>query len=143
MPRISVGQPQARPRIVIAAGEHTLLMNLAEKAIRQDSPIGDYLAEELSRAFIVPDDSCAANVVRMGSAVTYRDDTTSRVRKVTLVYPHDADVDQHRISVLTPIGAALIGMSTAQSIQWPSPAGEMKSLTVLDVSNDAAPLPFK
>lgn len=122
-----------RPRIVIAAGEYPRLMDLAERAIEQDSPVGEYLAEELSRAHIVPDEQCSPYVVRIGSRVTYTDDATSRLRKVTLVYPHDADIESNRISVLTPIGAALIGMSPAQSIQWLSPDGSTGSLTVLDV----------
>ena len=129
-------RPAARPRIVIAAREHAVLTTIAEKALSHDSPIGEYLSDELSRAFIVPDDCCAANVVRMGSAVTYRDHATARVRKVTLVYPHEADANQQRISVLTPIGAALIGLTIAQTIEWPSPDGTMRSLTVLDVDND-------
>ena len=125
-----------RPRIIIAAGEHMILQGLADKALQNDSPIGEYLVDELSRASIVPDGECAPNVVRMGSTVTYREDATARIRKVTLVYPHEADIAQQRVSILTPIGAALIGMSTDQAIQWPSPGGAMESLTVLDVSHD-------
>ncbi len=124
-----------RPRIVVAAGEHALLTGLAERAIESDSPIGEYLAEELSRAYIVPDTDCATNVVRMGSTVTYRDDATGRVRTVTLVFPKEANIDAQRISILTPIGAALIGLSPAQTIEWPSPSGTMEKLTVLDVTN--------
>jgi regulator of nucleoside diphosphate kinase len=130
-----VGKPIARPSVVIAAGEHARLMRLAEKAMDGDSPVGEFLAEELSRAHIVPDDACDPCVVRMGSHVTYNDEATNKTRKVTLVYPQDANIDRNRISILTPIGAALIGLRPAQSIQWPNPAGGMSSLTVLDVNN--------
>jgi regulator of nucleoside diphosphate kinase len=126
----------SRPRIVIAESEHARLMNLAEKAAERDSPVGEYLADELSRAHVVPDDACAPHVVRMGSQVTYSDGATHRTRKVTLVYPGEADIDQNRVSILTPIGAALIGLSPEQSIEWPSPDGGVGSLTVLDVKND-------
>ena len=125
-----------RPRIVVTSGDHGVLTGLAERAAERDSPVGEYLAEELSRAFIVPDDQCATNVVRMGSTVTYREDASSRVRTVTLVYPRDANIDMQRISILTPIGAALIGLSPAQTIQWPSPTGAMETLTVLNVVNE-------
>jgi regulator of nucleoside diphosphate kinase len=127
----------ARPRIVVTAGEHALLMGLAEKALERESPVGEFLAEELSRAAIVPDDQCAPNVVRMGSTVTYREDATARVRTITLVYPREANIDLQRISILTPIGAALIGLSPSQTIQWPSPGGSMETLTVLEVSNES------
>ncbi|MGH8179071.1 MAG: nucleoside diphosphate kinase regulator [Steroidobacter sp.] len=129
-------KPAPRPRIVIPKSEHVRLMNLAEKALEKISPVAEYLSDELSRAHVVPDDHCSPNVVRMGSHVTYSEDATKKTRKVTLVYPKDADIDQNRISILTPIGAALIGLSPAQSIQWPSPMGGMSSLTVLDVKNE-------
>jgi regulator of nucleoside diphosphate kinase len=129
-------KPAARPRIVIPESEHTRLTNLAEKAMERDSPVGEYLADELSRAQIVPDENCAPHLVRMGSLVTYSDDASGRTRTVTIVYPKDANIDENRISVLTPIGAALIGMSPGQSIQWPTPDGGTASLTVLDVNNE-------
>ena len=96
--------------------------------------IAGYLVEELSRAHLVPDEDCAPHVVRMGSQVTYSDAASRRTHTVTLVYPRDADIDNNRISILTPIGAALIGMSPAQSIDWPMPGGETSRLTVLSVS---------
>jgi regulator of nucleoside diphosphate kinase len=126
-----------RPRIVIAASEHQQLLDLADRAHARDPHIAEFLTDELSRAFVVPDGSCAANVVRIGSQVTYREDSTARVRRVVLTYPRDANIDQNRISILTPIGAALIGMSIAQTIECPTPHGTTQSITVLDVTNDA------
>jgi regulator of nucleoside diphosphate kinase len=67
----------------------------------------------------------------MGSRVTFRDDVTGQVRTVKLVYPGEADVAQGTISVLTPIGAALIGLSVSQSIEWDTVSGGRRSLTVL------------
>ena len=126
----------ARPRIVIASGEHARLMDLADKAVEKNVDIAEFLLEELSRAFVVPDGDCADNVVRVGSHVTYREDSTSRVRRITLTYPRDANIEHNRISVLTPIGAALIGLSVAQTIEWPTPDGRMDAITVLDVANE-------
>jgi len=57
------------------------------------------------------------------------------VRMVQLVFPVDADMEADRISVLTPIGAALIGLSEGQSIEWRTRSGEWKTLTVLKVSD--------
>ncbi|HEY8538654.1 MAG TPA: nucleoside diphosphate kinase regulator [Steroidobacteraceae bacterium] len=125
----------ARPRITVAASEHALLTGIAERAVERDLPVGEFLAEELSRANVVPDEDCATNVVRLGSTITYREDSTGRVRTVTLVLPKDANIDQQRISVLTPIGAALLGLTPGQSIEWPAPGGEMEMLTVIDVKS--------
>jgi Transcription elongation factor len=85
----------------------------------------------------VRDEDFDPNVVRMGSLVTYVDETTGRTRTVTLVYPDAADIDQNRISILTPIGAALIGLRPSQSITWPLPDGRVGSLKVVAVSNEA------
>jgi regulator of nucleoside diphosphate kinase len=126
----------ARPRIVVESSEHTRLLALAEQAVATVPQVATYLIEELTRAFIVPNGSCAANVVRIGSLVTYREDSTARLRRVRLSYPSHANLDEGRISILTPIGAALIGMSVAQSIEWPTPSGRTDCITVLDVSND-------
>jgi|HigsolmetaAR201D_1030396.scaffolds.fasta_scaffold01624_2 regulator of nucleoside diphosphate kinase len=134
MSKVELAQ-SARPRIVIAASEHALLTGLAERAVERDLPVGEYLVEELSRAQVVPDEDCAENVVRLGSTITYRENSTGRERTVTLVLPKDANIDQQRISVLTPIGAALLGMSPGQSIEWPTPGGDMEMLTVLDVKS--------
>ena len=73
--------------------------------------------------------------VRMGSKVRYCDDKTGEVRDVVLVYPHDVDITLKRVSVLTPVGAALIGLSVGQSIEFQTPGHNNRSLTVLGVSN--------
>lgn len=134
------GKPAPRPRIVITASEHARLVRLTEAVLDRaaSAPVAEYLSDELSRAQIVPDADCAADVVRMGSQVTYSDDATGRTRTVTLVYPDAADIDRNLISVLTPIGAALIGLSPSQSIDWPTPGGGFSRLTVLEVNNDEA-----
>jgi len=125
-----------RPRIVIPASEHARLMALADAAEKRAPVIAGFLADELTRAEVVKDEECDPKVVRMGSRVTYRDDATGRTRTITLVYPDAADIDRNQISILTPIGAALIGLSPSQSITWPTPDGKTGSLTVVDVQND-------
>jgi regulator of nucleoside diphosphate kinase len=136
MQKLHVATSSLRPNIVIAASEYARLTALAERAVAQDSPVGEYLAEELVRAHVVPDEHCDFDIVRMGSQVTYRD-ASGKSRAVTVVYPNDADIEAQRISVLTPIGAALIGLRPGQSIQWLIPGGGESSLTVLAVENAA------
>lgn len=123
----------SRPRIVIKATQHARLIDIAESAKRQGSPVAEYLMEELSRAHVVPDDACPPHVVQMGSHVTYIDDVAGRTHRVSVVYPTEANIDEQRVSILTPVGAALIGMSPAQCIHWRDPEGRTRILTVLDV----------
>jgi regulator of nucleoside diphosphate kinase len=90
------------------------------------------LAEELERAHVLADVR-SGHSVGMGSEVEFRDDTTGKVQTLTLVYPGDADIAQGRISVLTPVGAALIGLSAGDSITWETRTGEVRRLTVLKI----------
>lgn len=130
--------PGARPGIAIAASDYARLVSLAEGPDR--SEVTEYLSGELTRARIVGNDELAANIVRMGSRVTYRDLATGRTRVITLVYPREADMARNRVSVLTPIGAALIGLRPGHSMDWPTPEGGSGSLSVIDVSNDEVEL---
>jgi regulator of nucleoside diphosphate kinase len=123
----------ALPDIVISNDDHHRLLNIAEAAANRRSSVAEYLLEELTRATICNAAQDCAPGVRMGSFVEFRDDKTGRVRSVQLVYPAEADPLHDRISVLTPIGAALIGLSEGQSIEWQTRAGEWKTLTVLKV----------
>lgn len=70
----------------------------------------------------------------MGTVVKYRDNTTRQVSEVTLVYPREVDGERGRVSVLTPLGAALIGLSVGQTIQFATRNGEVRSLSVIEVS---------
>ena len=88
------------PSIMITADDLRRLSLLANSSMTRFPGVAQYLAEELDRANVVPAQSDLEGVVRMGSLVTYRDETTGRVREVTLVYPHEADLDLNRISVL-------------------------------------------
>lgn len=126
------------PGIVIPASDYDRLIELADGAAPQ---VTGYLARELGRAQIVADQDCEAGIVRVGSQVSYRDNQGGRTRMVTLVWPQQADVERNRISVLTSIGAALLGMRAGESIDWPAPVGGPRTLTVLAVQNGAAPGP--
>jgi regulator of nucleoside diphosphate kinase len=97
--------------------------------------VAHFLAREIERASVATDNSDMSRVVRMGSQVRYCDDKTGEVRDVVLVYPHEADITLKRVSVLTPVGAALIGMSIGQAIEFQTPGHTTRSLTILGVSN--------
>jgi regulator of nucleoside diphosphate kinase len=91
------------------------------------------LGDELDRAHVLTAGRHPGDVVCMGCEVTYRDETTGKTQTGTLVYPEEADIAKGRISVLTPIGAALIGLSVGDAMNWETRSGEMKRLTVLNV----------
>src|SRR5690606_25107236 len=110
------------------------LSALADAAIRAMPALAATLGAELDRAEVLPPGRTPpANVAAMGRAVTYRDETTGRVQTVTLVYPEAADIEAGRISVLTPVGTALIGLAAGRSIDWETRTGETRRLTVLGV----------
>ena len=90
------------------------------------------LLAEMDRAKVVAPAKLPADVVRMGSFVTFDSDSAQH-RRVQLVYPGEADIEQGRISVMTPIGAALIGLSAGQSIAWTARDGKKHVLTVTAV----------
>jgi regulator of nucleoside diphosphate kinase len=120
------------PQIVLAAQDHDRLVNIAMNAMRRDRDVAQGLLSELDRAVVVDDGSLPSKVVRMESQVTFRIDG-GETRTVTLVFPLDADMDRNRLSVLTPVGAALIGLARGQSIAWVSPQGQTRQLEVIDV----------
>jgi len=99
---------------------------------QHDSPASDSLDAELRRAIVVPQRAVPADVVTMNSEVVYEDCTTSSQRVVRVVFPKDADARNGRVSVLAPIGSALLGLRVGQSIEWPVPHGT-KRVRVVEV----------
>jgi regulator of nucleoside diphosphate kinase len=125
------------PAIQIEATDYERLAALVGAARANSGAAAEALLAELDRAQVVAATDLSAATVRMGSEVTFRDEVAGRVQSVRLVYPGEADIAQRRVSVLTPIGAALIGLSAGQSIVWETPAGQQRRLTVLMVSPPA------
>ena len=93
----------------------------------------DLLAAELDRAEIVRPEALPWNVVTMHARVEYRDDVTDHVERRTLVYPDEEQWDETCVSVLSPLGAAVLGLSEGQSIQWRTPTGGIRGVTILHV----------
>lgn len=92
---------------------------------------GDFeLGDELDRAIVVPADRMPVNVVTMHSRLIYIDESTGTRREVELVYPDEANPLAGKISVLAPVGSALLGLSIGQSIDWVFPGGKSHRLRV-------------
>jgi regulator of nucleoside diphosphate kinase len=121
-----------KPRITLAPQDYEKLSQLARAAASSMPDVASVLADELERAHVLADGRSGQSV-RMGGEVEFRDDTTGKVQTVTLVYPGDADISQGKISILTPVGAALIGLAAGDSITWETRSGELRQLTVLRI----------
>jgi regulator of nucleoside diphosphate kinase len=91
------------------------------------------LRAELERALIVPGDAMQAGVVTMGSRVRYAEVGTKNSREVQIVFPDEADPSKGKVSVFAPVGAALIGLTVGQEIDWDFPGGSSRRLAVVEV----------
>lgn len=91
-----------------------------------ETPASELLELELQRARIVPTMVVPADVVTMNSEVVYEDTETFAKRTVRIVYPKDANADEGRVSVLAPIGSALLGLRVGQTITWGVPGGRRR-----------------
>jgi len=102
----------------------------------------EILRSELARAKIVEVADIAPNVVRMHSQVRIRDDHNNRNRVITLVYPAERGSTRDALSILTSLGAALIGLSEGQSITFTGPIGRTRRVTVVKVLGQVGDLPI-
>ncbi len=127
------GKNRKKPNIVVSEVDYERLMGLASNASERFEEIAEELMAELDRAKVVAPKRIPENVVQMGSTVEFRSND-GQERRVTLVYPGEADIAKGRISILTPIGTALIGLAPGQSISWVARDGKQHELSVLNVS---------
>ncbi|MHB2264521.1 nucleoside diphosphate kinase regulator [Aliihoeflea sp. PC F10.4] len=129
-------QRRRKPAITLTRTDHDRLSRLAESAPAHNADIAEQLFQELDRARVVADERIAASVVRMGSRLRFSSDAGAD-RTVTIVFPGEADIAAGKISILTPIGAALIGLSSGQSIEWTARDGRTHRLRVECVDETA------
>lgn len=132
MTTVSLADFNLSPDIVVGADEHRQLTILALAGTGHSPDDSDWLLHELERARVVPDAKVPKDVVRMNSAVLFRTDAGEE-RSVELVFPRDADIAARKISVLTPVGSALIGLRSGNSITCFTRDGRKQVVTVLSV----------
>jgi regulator of nucleoside diphosphate kinase len=126
-----------KPAVAVTRTDSERLWRLAESFADRNPAVAEELLAELERAKVVDDGRLAPDVVRMGSSLRFTSDL-GEDRNVTLVFPGEADIAEGKVSVLTPIGVALIGLSAGQSIDWTARDGRVHRLTVETVQ---PPLP--
>jgi len=91
------------------------------------------LQSELERAEIVEPDKVPPDVVTMNSTVRFQILETGEEFQLTLVYPKDVQGQSDRISVLAPVGSALLGLSVGDELEWPKPGGGVTTVKVVEV----------
>ena len=95
--------------------------------------VAEQLEAELERARVTPLRDVPEDVVVMNSEFEYEDVATGQRRRLQLVYPHEADPDTSRVSILAPLGCALLGLRVGQEIDWHMPGG-LRRIRVLAVT---------
>jgi regulator of nucleoside diphosphate kinase len=119
-----------RPPITLIDSEADALAELAHASLAKSSLAAGLLLEEIDRASTTTPADLPADVVTMLSQVEFVDEASGETHSVQLVYPRDADMEQQRLSVLTPVGAGLIGMRSGASIDWPNRLGANRRLRI-------------
>lgn len=128
----------SRPPIHMIDTEADALALLAERPGLPAPDVADMLLAEIERATVHGAHDLPHDVVSMNAMVDFVDAASGATRTVQLVYPQDADIDAGRVSILTPVGAALIGLRAGQSIAWPDRDGHVRALTVTRVAQAGA-----
>lgn len=123
----------AMPLIRMIDAEADALTELTLQQQRDSISFYELLLNEIDRAKICDRADIPPDVVTMGSSVTFVDEKSGAQRTVRLVYPAEADIAAGRMSILTPVGAGLIGLCVGQSINWPDRGGVEHRLTIVAV----------
>ena len=121
------------PSIIVSSHDMDRLDAMLESPAVSQTPAGIALAEELNRATVVAPDQVPEGTVMMHSRVECEDELQNEKHVLTLVYPREADVEQVKVSILAPVGTALLGLSIGQTMDWVAPGGRKLRLRVTAV----------
>jgi regulator of nucleoside diphosphate kinase len=128
----------AKPNVMISALDAARLERLLETMPKDSFPERAALEAELERAEIVDAADVPSTVVTMNSTVRFRVTDSDEEFCRTLVYPKDADADGGTISILAPVGSALIGLAEGDEIEWPKPGGGTLRVQIKEIVKQAA-----
>ncbi|SEN54878.1 nucleoside diphosphate kinase regulator [Nitrosomonas marina] len=123
-----------KPKIIISSLDAERLYALLESIHGNTFPGSNALEAELSRADIVEPDAIPPTVVTMNSTVRFTVESSSEEFCMTLVYPEDIDSSGDKISVLAPVGSALLGLSRGDTIDWPKPGGGILRVNLSEIT---------
>ena len=128
MAKASAGN--VRPQIHLLATESDLVADLALQVEHRQPVVAAMLLGEIERAELHDSDTLPGDAVGLGSDIEFVDEKTSQLRKVQLVMPGLANIAEGRISILTPMGAALYGLRAGDSIDWPDLDGHERRIRI-------------
>ncbi|RZP17336.1 MAG: nucleoside diphosphate kinase regulator [Erythrobacter sp.] len=134
---MTTSQNGEKPIIHVIDTEADALYELAMSIEERSPDVAGKLCEELDRANVVAAEDLPHDVVTMQSEVEFVDERSGDRRAVELVWPRDADMDCNRLSILTLVGAGLIGMQEGSSIEWPDRSGRIRRLQIIGVQQPA------
>lgn len=123
------------PGILISEKDIDQLEAMLERKEYRDNPALDGLRAELERAEVVTLEALPDDVVRMNSTVTFEVEETGQRFHRTLYFPHQMAGKEHAISIVAPIGSALLGLQVGQTIEWRLPDGKQTHVRIIDVSH--------
>lgn len=121
------------PDIVISSLDLARLENLLKTLPNKDFPGKASLEDELERAIIVDSEKVPNNIVSMNSLVKFSVSSSKESFSLTLVYPNDMKSDGSTISILAPVGSAMLGLKEGDQIDWPSPDGKAVKVTIDEI----------
>lgn len=122
-----------RPAITISSLDADRLYNLIESVPATVSGVKE-LEAELDRANIVEPNEVPGTIITMNSTVDFVVEATNEEFVLTLVYPKDIDQSGEKISILAPVGSALLGLAQGDKIEWPRPGGGMITVLIKEVT---------
>lgn len=127
-----------RPPVHLLASESDLIATLALQSERSHPVVAAMLLEEIERAELHDPETMPPNHTRLNSYVSFVDERMGQMREVQLVLPADANIAEGRISILTPMGAALYGLADGACIDWPDLDGRERPIRVIRVRQPPA-----
>jgi len=127
-------EARTKPQVIISSLDAERLETLIQSLPSNAFPGKDDLEAELARATVVEPKDMPATVVTMNSTVRFEVDSSREEFCLTLVYPRDVDASGEKISILAPVGSALLGLSQGDEIEWPKPGGGMLRVRIKEVT---------
>ena len=124
-----------RPPIHLLAAESERVADLALRAEQRQPSVAAMLLEEIDRAELHEAADMPSGHVLLNTDVTFVDDNTHHARTVRIVLPGEANIAEGRISILTPMGAALYGLAEGECIEWPDLDGHVRQIRIVSVGD--------